>query len=276
MTFITNFSTTYPLVWLSLVAILGGIVGSFLNVVIYRLPIILNLHLLCEVPNQESRYLIDIKRFNLFLPRSHCPYCRCPIIAIDNIPLLSFLWLKGRARCCGEHIGWVYPLVEIINIVGFLVAAQVFPLGISLFGCWIFISFLLVSSVIDYQTHILPDVLILPLLWLGILFNLQGGFVDLQQAVLGAISGYLCLWSLFWIFKLFTGKDALGYGDFKLLAALGAWLGWQSLPLILLLASSMGGALTLVGRIWMRKDLNQPLAFGPWLAASGVACMLIS
>jgi general secretion pathway protein O len=157
----------------------------------------------------------------------------------------------------------------------FALTALIFPLGFPLLGAWILLSFLLTLAVIDHHTQLLPDVLTLPLLWIGLLFNIQGHFAPLEQATIGAVAGYVCLWSVFWLFKLATGKEALGYGDFKLLAALGAWLGWQALPQVILVAAASGLLVTLIQRGLAKQDLNQPLAFGPWLAVSGAVNMFI-
>ncbi|WON76406.1 A24 family peptidase [Serratia sp. UGAL515B_01] len=277
MSLLLNFTEAFPLIWLCSVGGLGAIVGSFLNVVIYRLPVMLETRWQREALLQLAQPLPEnTPRFNLLLPHSCCPRCQQPIVARDNVPLLSFLWLKGKARCCGARISWRYPLVELATASLFMLAAAVLPLGMPLMGVWIFLSFLLVLAVIDLRTQLLPDALTLPLLWIGLFFNLQGHFVDLEEATVGAMAGYLCLWALFWLFKLATEKDALGYGDFKLLAALGAWLGWQALPQVVLLAASCGLVFTLVQRVVTRKSFDQPLAFGPWLALGGVACMLMS
>jgi general secretion pathway protein O len=271
-----EFKAAYPLLWLCFVAISGGIIGSFLNVVIYRLPVMLERRWRREALLQLAQPVTELTPpFNLILPRSCCPKCFQPLKARDNIPILSFLWLKGGSRCCGERISWRYPLVEIAASAVFVLAALVFPPGMSLLGAWFFLSVLLVCAVIDYRTQLVPDVLTLPLLWLGLFFNLQGVFVSLSQAVVGAMVGYLALWSLFWLFLMATGKEALGYGDFKLLAALGAWLGWQALPQIILLAAGSGLVVNLLQHLLMRRNINQPLAFGPWLALAGVCNILV-
>jgi general secretion pathway protein O len=275
MDLLLSFTTAFPYLWWCSVGLLGAIVGSFLNVVIYRLPVLLKIRWQQEALLQLAQPLSEIPRFNLWLPHSYCPHCQHPVAARDNIPLLSFLWLKGKARCCGKRVSWCYPLVEAATAVLFVLAAVVFPLGMSLLGAWIFLSFLLALAVIDHHTQLLPDVLTLPLLWIGLLFNLQGYFVVLDQAIIGAIVGYTCLWTLFWLFKLATGKDALGYGDFKLLAALGGWLGWQALPSVILLAAGCGLLLTLGLRVLVRRSLSQPLAFGPWLALAGAINLLM-
>ncbi|WP_447889473.1 prepilin peptidase [Serratia fonticola] len=276
MSLLLDFTVAFPLLWLCVAGILGAIVGSFLNVVIYRLPVMLEKQWQREALVQLGLPLPEsIPRFDLLLPRSCCPHCQHPIAARDNIPLLSFLLLKGKARCCGERIPRRYPLVEVATAMMFVLTALIFPLGFPLLGAWILLSFLLTLAVIDHHTQLLPDVLTLPLLWMGLLFNIQGHFASLEQATIGAVAGYVCLWSVFWLFKLATGKEALGYGDFKLLAALGAWLGWQALPLVILVAAASGLLVTLIQRGLAKQDLNQPLAFGPWLAVSGAVNMFI-
>ncbi|WP_422529047.1 prepilin peptidase [Serratia fonticola] len=276
MSLLLDFTVAFPPLWLCVAGILGAIVGSFLNVVIYRLPVMLEKQWQREALVQLALPLPEsTPRFDLLLPHSCCPHCQHPIAARDNIPLLSFLLLKGKARCCGERIPRRYPLVEVATAMMFVLTALIFPLGFPLLGAWILLSFLLTLAVIDHHRQLLPDVLTLPLLWIGLLFNIQGHFASLEQATIGAVAGYVCLWSVFWLFKLSTGKEALGYGDFKLLAALGAWLGWQALPQVILLAAASGLLVTLIQRGLAKQDLNQPLAFGPWLAVSGAVNMFI-
>ncbi|CAI0739115.1 MULTISPECIES: A24 family peptidase [Serratia] len=276
MSLLLDFTVAFPLLWLCVAGILGAIVGSFLNVVIYRLPVMLEKQWQREALVQLALPLPEsTPRFDLLLPHSCCPHCQHPIAARDNIPLLSFLLLKGKARCCGERIPRRYPLVEVATAMMFVLTALIFPLGFPLLGAWILLSFLLTLAVIDHHRQLLPDVLTLPLLWIGLLFNTQGNFASLEQATIGAVAGYVCLWSVFWLFKLATGKEALGYGDFKLLAALGAWLGWQALPQVILVAAASGLLVTLIQRGLAKQDLNQPLAFGPWLAVSGAVNMFI-
>lgn len=276
MSLLLDFTVAFPLLWLCVAGILGAIVGSFLNVVIYRLPVMLEKQWQREALVQLALPLPEsTPRFDLLLPHSCCPHCQHPIAARDNIPLLSFLLLKGKARCCGERIPRRYPLVEVATAMMFVLTVLIFPLGFPLLGAWILLSFLLTLAVIDHHRQLLPDVLTLPLLWIGLLFNIQGHFASLEQATIGAVAGYVCLWSVFWLFKLATGKEALGYGDFKLLAALGAWLGWQALPQVILVAAASGLLVTLIQRGLAKQDLNQPLAFGPWLAVSGAVNMFI-
>ncbi|MEH5113548.1 prepilin peptidase [Klebsiella variicola] len=256
MTTLTALSLHFPLVWYGFLLLFGLALGSFYNVVIYRLP-----RMLTQTADDE--------RITLSTPGSSCPQCRQPIAWRDNIPLLSFLWLGRRARCCQAPIAWSYPLTELATGLLFILAGALLAPGLPLAGGLLLLSFLLMLARIDARTQLLPDRLTLPLLWAGLLFNLNEVYIALPDAVAGAMAGYLALWSVYWLFRLLTGKEALGYGDFKLLAALGAWYGWQVLPQVLLLASACGLVWTLLQRLWTRQSLQQPLAFGPWLALAG-------
>ncbi|ATA23761.1 prepilin peptidase [Brenneria goodwinii] len=273
---LTALSAAYPLGWLVTLALLGLIVGSFLNVVIYRLPQMLERRWRDEALRQLGSPLSEpAPRYDLLLPPSACPHCRQPIAARDNIPLVSWLLLRGRARCCRHRIPWRYPLVELAGMVVFVLAGRLTPVGWELVGVLLFLSGLLTLAVIDARTWLLPDVVTLPLLWLGIGFNLSDTFVPLSQAVVGAMAGYLSLWCLLWGCKLLKGKDGLGYGDLKLFAALGAWLGWQALPHLILIAAGGGVLVTLIHRRITRQSVAQPLAFGPWLALGGAVSMVL-
>ena len=256
MTTLTALSLHFPLVWYGFLLLFGLALGSFYNVVIYRLP-----RMLTQTADDEP--------ITLSTPGSSCPQCRQPIAWRDNIPLLSFLWLGRRARCCQARISWSYPLTELATGLLFILAGALLAPGLALAGGLVLLSCLLILARIDARTQLLPDRLTLPLLWAGLLFNLNEVYIALPDAVAGAMAGYLALWSVYWLFRLLTGKEALGYGDFKLLAALGAWCGWQALPQVLLLASARGLAWTLLQRLWTRQSLQQPLAFGPWLALAG-------
>ncbi|WP_409158908.1 prepilin peptidase [Pectobacterium sp. B2J-2] len=272
-----EFAQVFPAWWYGALGILGLIVGSFLNVVIYRLPIML-----------ERRWRQDIElqtgitdsgqatRYNLWWPPSCCPHCQQAIAVKDNIPLFSWLWLRGRSRCCHQPVSVQYPLVEVITMLAFLVAGALWLPGMALCGALILLSFLVVLTVIDIKTLLLPDVLTLSLLWIGLLFNLSETFVPLRDAVVGAMAGYVPLWLLYWGFKYATDKEALGYGDFKLLSALGAWLGWQALPNLVLVAALSGLIVTLIWRGLRKKDTATPLAFGPWLAIGGVFSVIMN
>lgn len=268
------FSEAYLLLWCSALAVLGLIIGSFLNVVIHRLPIMLEMQWRDEAAlSADGEALVAQARYDLWWPRSHCPHCQQPIALRNNVPVLGWLLLRGRSRCCHQPIAWRYPLVEAVTGILFVVAGSLWPPGVSLLGALVLISFLIALAAIDAETLLLPDALTLPLLWLGLFINLSDAFVPLESAVIGAMAGYLALWVVYWLFKTLTGKDALGAGDFKLLAALGAWLGWQALPQLVLLAALGGLVVTCLWR-WRRgSDFEQPLAFGPWLAVSG--CILL-
>ncbi|WP_233967391.1 prepilin peptidase [Pectobacterium polaris] len=266
-----EFAQLFPAWWFGALGVLGLIVGSFLNVVIYRLPIMLERRWRQGIELEAGMADSDPDtRYNLCWPPSSCPHCQQAIAVKDNIPLFSWLWLRGRSRCCHQSVSVQYPLVEVITMLTFLTAGLLWLPGMALWGALILLSFLLVLTVIDIKTLLLPDVLTLSLLWMGLLFNLSETFVPLNDAVVGAMAGYLSLWLLYWVFKYATGKEALGYGDFKLLAALGAWLGWQALPNLVLVAALSGLVVTLVWRGLRKEDTAKPLAFGPWLAMGGV------
>ncbi|EZH83069.1 prepilin peptidase [Aeromonas hydrophila] len=276
MLLITDVFHSLPWLYFSLLFLFSLMIGSFLNVVIHRLPIMLEREWQAEYlgyfnpetqPQQEERY-------NLMVPRSACPHCGHAITAMENIPLLSWLWLKGRCRECQAPISARYPLVELLTALLSLVVAATFPPGWGLLAALLLTWVLVALTFIDLDKMLLPDQLTLPLLWGGLLFNLAGGFVPLADAVIGAMAGYLVLWSLYWAFKLLTGKEGMGYGDFKLLAALGAWLGWQALPIMLLL-SSLVGAFIGIGLILLRNHhQNKPIPFGPYLAIAGWIALL--
>lgn len=267
---VSAFSEMYPFLWLGALWVLGLTIGSFLNVVIYRLPIMLDAQWRLEAQlAQGEQTPVPAERFDLWWPRSQCPHCCQPIAARDNVPLLGWLVLRGRSRCCRQPISWRYPVVEMATGVLFAACGVLWPPGTALLGVMALLAFLIVLAAIDAQTQLLPDALTLPLLWLGLLCNLSDSIVPLESAVIGAMAGYLSLWSLYWLFRILTGKEALGRGDFKLLAALGAWLGWQALPNLVLVAALSGLVATGLWR-WRRGgDFEQPLAFGPWLALGG-------
>lgn len=274
--------------------------GSFLNVAIHRLPIMLARQWQAEARQQlglgeeaaaaEGRDAQAEQSsglaagaaagaareapFNLFLPRSRCPACKQRIEIQDNIPILSWLLLKGRCRHCAERISVRYPLVEALAAGAALAATAVFGFtweGFAAAACaWALIAL----AGIDLDEQLLPDQITLPLLWAGLIVNAIGGFADLPSAVAGAVAGYLFLWAIYWAFKLITGREGMGYGDFKLFAALGAWLGWQDLPLVILLAAAAGLAWGLAGILAGRRDRRQPIPFGPFLAFAGWAVLL--
>lgn len=265
-----------PWLYLSLIFLFSLMVGSFLNVVIHRLPIMMERDWRAEYRDyfDEDESISANERYNLMVPRSACPHCGHAITAIENIPLLSWLWLRGRCRECQAPISARYPLVELLTaLLSVAIAATLAP-GWSVLAALLLTWSLVALTFIDLDKMLLPDQITLPLLWGGLLFNLLGGFVPLVDAVIGAMAGYLVLWSLYWSFKLLTGKEGMGYGDFKLLAALGAWLGWQALPIILLL-SSLAGAIIGIGLILLRNHhQGKPIPFGPYLAIAGWITLL--
>ncbi|MBE0482250.1 MAG: prepilin peptidase [Bacterioplanes sp.] len=263
--------------WLSVltVLIISLLVGSFLNVLILRLPIMMfrqwqrDCATLPEsLPDHPALKQPD-QPYNLFKPDSHCPQCHAPVRAWQNIPIISWLLLKGRCAACGTGIGVRYPIVELVTALCSVTLLWVFPWGWELAAMLIFTWLLISLTVIDIDHQLLPDQLTFALLWLGLLVNSQGLFVSLHDAVYGAVVGYGALWSVFWLFKLATGKDGMGYGDFKLLAALGAWLGVQALPMIILLSSVVGAVVGILGILILGRDKNIPIPFGPYLAAAG-------
>ncbi|PHV10347.1 prepilin peptidase [Chitinimonas sp. BJB300] len=269
-----------PTLFVITVFLLGLLVGSFLNVVIHRLPRMMeaNFRAECEFLNQptDTIPIEDSTKppYNLITPRSCCPGCGSPIASYDNIPVLSWLLLKGKCRHCKTAISVRYPLVELGT--GLLSAgiAAYFGWGFIAAGTIVFIWFLVALFWIDADTYLLPDDLTLPLLWLGLLFNLVGGLVSLSDALLGAVFGYLSLWSVYWLFKLVTGKEGMGYGDFKLLAAIGAWLGWQALPIVILLSSLVGAIIGITLTLLASRGWSKPLPFGPYLVLAGVIALI--
>ncbi|WP_324023854.1 prepilin peptidase [Aeromonas caviae] len=266
-----------PWLYLSLIFLFSLMVGSFLNVVIHRLPIMMERTWHAEYSDyfgNDEETPPATGRYNLMVPRSRCPHCDHPIGALENIPLLSWLCLRGRCRNCHASISARYPLVELLTaLLSVSVAAALAP-GWGTLAALLLTWTLVALTFIDLDKMLLPDQLTLPLLWGGLLFNLAGGFVPLADAVIGTMAGYLVLWSLYWAFKLLTGKEGMGYGDFKLLAALGAWLGWQALPIVLLL-SSLAGAIIGIGLILLRNHhQGKPIPFGPYLAIAGWITLL--
>ena len=262
-----------PKLFVAATGILGLLVGSFLNVVIFRLPKIMEYDWQCQCAELRDEPLPDTPAPSLVRPRSTCPQCGHPIGILENIPLLSFMLLRGRCSACKTRIPWRYPLVEASS--GLLSAGVALSFGPSLAaaGALLFIWTLIALTFIDFDTKYLPDALTLPLLWCGLLFNLGDTYTSLSSAVIGAMAGYLALWSVYWLFKLATGKEGMGYGDFKLLAALGAWLGWQLLPLVILLSSLVGAVVGIVLIVLARRGRDIPIPFGPYLAAAGLLAM---
>jgi leader peptidase (prepilin peptidase)/N-methyltransferase len=264
-----------PLAAIGAALLVGLAVGSFLNVVIHRLPRMMQAEWEAHAAELRGEPPAPRQRFDLAWPRSHCPHCRHPIGVLRNIPLLSWLVLRGRCAHCGASIGWRYPVVELLTAL--LAAAVVWRYGATLAGGGAFVlgCFLLALGFIDLDTQLLPDDLTLPLLWLGLALNLAGTFAPLADAVIGAMLGYASLWTVYMLFRFATGKEGMGYGDFKLLAALGAWFGWQAVPGILVIAALAGSVvgLALVGL--GRHARSEPIPFGPYLAGAGLLALFV-
>ncbi len=282
---VTLFFGDYPAMFPLLASVLGLIIGSFLNVVIYRLPIMLDRKwreqcqelIKAGRSSQEahpSKVSSEEEAFNLIRPRSRCPHCGHPISALENIPVLSFLWLKGKCSACGQPISWRYPAVELLTAILSLAVAWRFGFGAAALGGLILTWSLIALAFIDYDRQLLPDDITLPLLWLGLLLNSFAVFTSLQSAVIGAVAGYASLWGVYQLFKLITGKEGMGYGDFKLFAALGAWLGWQNLPLVILLSSLLGALVGLAFILFFGRDRRLPIPFGPFLCFAGWIALL--
>lgn len=265
---------TDPSVAILIAGLLGLAVGSFLNVVIHRLPIMMERDWTTQCADLRGDAPPVFEPLSLSHPRSRCPKCSHAITVTENIPLFSWLFLRGRCSTCKTPISIRYPLVELTTAALFIFAAMHFGLTAAGWGAMIFIAALISLTCIDYDTQLLPDDITLPLLWIGLLFNLFGTYTDLKSAVIGAIAGYLSLWSVYWLFKLVTGKEGMGYGDFKLLAALGAWLGWQMLPITILLSSLVGAIVGISLIVVSKHDRQEPIPFGPYLAAAGVVALI--
>ena len=267
----TDYLASHVLAFVLLAGLLGLVIGSFLNVVIHRLP-----KMMARDWRQQAREILELGEesereptYNLILPHSHCPHCNAEIKAWQNIPVLSYLFLRGRCGNCKARISPRYPLVELLTAALSMVVAWQFGFGWAAGAMLLLTWGLIVLSLIDADTQLLPDDIVLPLLWLGLIVNSFGLFTDLNTALWGAVAGYLALWTVYWVFKLITGKEGMGYGDFKLLAMLGAWGGWQILPLTILLSSLVGAVLGII-ILKSRGDSNAtPLPFGPYLAIAG-------
>jgi leader peptidase (prepilin peptidase)/N-methyltransferase len=266
-----------PAVYITFVTFFGLIIGSFLNVVIHRLPKMMERDWLrqCQELQNPGSLPADenVARYNLVVPRSACPACGHQITALENIPLISYAFLRGKCAGCKTPISLRYPLIEALT--GLLAGAVAWKFGVSstALAALVFTFALIALTFIDFDTQLLPDDITLPLLWLGLLFNIGGGFTDLQSAVVGAMAGYLILWSIYWLFKLVTGKEGMGYGDFKLLAAIGAWFGWQLLPAVILLSSVVGSVIGIGLMVLARHGREVPIPFGPYLALGGIAAL---
>jgi leader peptidase (prepilin peptidase)/N-methyltransferase len=261
-------------VWFTVACgVIGLLVGSFLNVVIYRLPKMMmrDWQIQCAELNQST--IADAPVLTLSTPRSTCPQCNHAIRAHENIPILSYLWLRGKCAGCHTAISIRYPVIELITSLLSAYTASHFGYGLSAISAILFVWALIALTFIDFDTQLLPDSITLPLLWLGLLVNMQNTFVPLPTALVGAMLGYLSLWSIYWLFKLLTGKEGMGYGDFKLLAAIGAWLGWSMLPIVILLSSAVGAVVGITLMVIAKQGRTIPIPFGPYLAGGGLIAL---
>lgn len=267
---ITSALNAQPVLWYVVAFIFGSCIASFINVVVWRLPIMLN-----DEWNQAAAEQLGVKPpkpsgFTLSKPNSHCPHCKHPIRWYHNLPILGWLILRGKCADCQTPISSRYPIVELIGGLLGAITAYYFPAGwqglLALTVAWT----LLTIALIDWDTQLIPDAIALPLLWAGLLININNTFISLTEAVIGAAAGYGVLWACFKGFQLITGKEGMGYGDFKLLAALGAWFGWQALPTIILIASISGASFGIAQRISGHLKAQQAMPFGPWLALGGL------
>ena len=254
--------------------LIGLVVGSFLNVVIHRMPLMLQRETDNFIAVERDEPAPHAGHYTLVFPRSACPACGHTLSALENIPLISWMWLRGRCRYCRAPISARYPLVEFF--ASLLSGWVVWRLGSDIVGlaALLLVWTMLALAIIDLDTQFLPDDLTLPLLWAGLLFNLTGTFATLADAVIGAAAGYLVLWLVYWGYRWVTGKEGMGYGDFKLLAALGAWLGWTMLPLIVLLSSALGALVGVMMILLRGHQRDKPIPFGPFLALAGLIALL--
>ena len=255
--------------------VLGLVVGSFLNVVIHRLPKMMERQRERECgeflgEEFHGEQLSETRPYSLAFPGSHCPSCGAEITALQNVPVLSYLFLRGRCAHCGVGISVRYPLVELTTAATWVLCGLSFGVSNALAAAMLLTAVLISLTAIDLDHQLLPDSLTLPLLWVGLLINIDATFVPLESAVLGAVFGYLCLWSVYWLFKIITGKEGMGYGDFKLLAALGAWFGLSALPTIVLLSSLVGAVIGIMLIVTGRQSRETPMPFGPFLAGAGL------
>ena len=257
-----------------MLAALGLVVGSFLNVVIHRLPKMMEAQWAQDFADYRDEPAPDEVPLSLAYPGSQCPHCNTKIKAWQNIPVVSYALLRGHCASCEAPISLRYPLVEMITALTWVVCGLSFGVSTALAGALLLTAVLIVLTAIDLDHQLLPDSLTLPLLWVGLLINMTGTFTSLESALLGAVFGYLSLWSVYWLFKIITGKEGMGYGDFKLLAALGAWFGLAALPTIVLLSSLVGATLGLTLILTGQQTRETPMPFGPFLAGAGLIHLL--
>ncbi|MGZ8189649.1 MAG: prepilin peptidase [Methylococcaceae bacterium] len=274
-----SFILSSQILFSALAGVIGLLVGSFLNVVIYRLPIMMQRAWRKECTeylqlNPEFSDENEEEAFNLVLPLSRCPSCKTAIKPYQNIPVISYVFLKGKCAACSNPISLRYPIIEAFTAVTSVIVAWHFGYSPQAAFALLLTWSLIAMSFIDIDHYLLPDSINLPLLWLGLFLSLFGLFTDTHSSIIGAIAGYLALWAVFHLFKLATGKEGMGYGDFKLLALFGAWLGWQYLPVIVLLSSLVGAIIGIAMIILVKRDRNIPIPFGPYLAVAGWIALL--
>ena len=273
MDFLTYLESSRP--WLLVtVGFLGLCVGSFLNVVIHRLPRMMEAQWRAECAELRGEQPPAAEPYNLFKPDSRCPACGTAIRPLQNVPVLSWVWLRGKCAACKAAISARYPAVELLTGLASVYLAWRLGFSAQLLGALVFAWSLLALTFIDLDTQLLPDDITLPLLWAGLLFNLSGTFIDLRSAVLGAVAGYLVLWSVYWAFRLLAKKEGMGYGDFKLLAAIGAWTGWQVLPVVVFVSAALGAVIGGVALWLSRRGRDTRIPFGPYLAFGGMVGLL--
>ena len=271
-----NLLAQHPPLLIGTVFLFGLLIGSFINVVAYRLPVMMDR----DWRRQCLEYLhpdepaAEEERFDLIAPRSRCPSCGHRITAVENVPVLSYLFLRGKCSACGTRISPRYPVVEFVTALLSAVVAWRLGWGWPLAAALIFTWALIALSLIDFDHKLLPDSITLPLLWLGLLLSLGAVFTDMRSSIIGGAAGYLSLWSVYQLFRLLTGKEGMGFGDFKLLAAIGAWLGWQALPVTILLSSLVGAVVGIALILIRGRDRNIPIPFGPYIAAAGWLALL--
>lgn len=272
MSFITLLQTN-SVFFISLCTTIGLVAGSFLNVIIFRLPKMMEREWNQQCSELRGETIKPLPTLNLVKPFSECPHCKHKITALESIPIISYLALRGRCSQCNTSISLRYPIMEALTGImsGFI--AWHFGYGFITVAALIFVWSMIALAFIDLDTQLLPDEVTLPLLWIGLLINLGNGFTDISSAVIGAASGYIFLWLIYWCFKIATGKEGMGYGDFKLLAVIGAWFGWKMLPLVILL-SSLAGAVIGIGLIIVAKNKRDtPFPFGPYLVGGGLVAL---
>lgn len=276
---ILHFYNTCPFLYYLYIFIVGLMVGSFLNVVIYRVPVMMERSFkrdyleYFEPDSAELKRLEQAEKFNLLIPRSRCPKCGHQITALENIPVISWLFLRGKCSGCKLPISFRYPAIETLSGLLTLACAFMFPPSLKLMAgiilVWVFISL----AFIDFDKMLLPDEITIPLIWLGLIFNYFGVFCSLQEAFIGAVSGYLVLWAFYWIFKLLTGKEGMGYGDFKLTSAIGGWFGWQMLPATIFISALFGAVIGISYLVIANKGKSKPIPFGPYIVLAGITVM---